>query len=333
MWAAVTSGSKPMKKTEIKALFDLPFNDLLFQAQSTHRAHFDPNAIQVSTLLSVKTGGCSEDCGYCSQSARHETDLEREYLLDVEEVVRSARAAKEKGATRFCMGAAWRGPKQKDMDGIVEMIRAVRGMGMETCVTLGMLKDGQAEQLAEAGLDYYNHNIDTSPEYYPEVISTHTFEDRLDTLNKVRKTGIKVCCGGIIGLGESRQHRAGLIAELAAMDPPPESVPINMLVKVAGTPLANQDDLDPLELVRTIAATRIALPDSVVRLSAGRNEMPESLQALCFFAGANSLFYGDKLLTTPNPANDKDWALFKKLGLYPMELESESESLGQAGNG
>lgn len=321
-----------MKTTEIQTLFDLPFNDLLFQAQTVHRSHFDPNAIQVSALLSVKTGGCSEDCGYCSQSARHETELEREQLLDVQEVVDSARAAKEKGASRFCMGAAWRGPKQKDLDGIIEMIRAVRAMGLETCVTLGMLKDGQAEQLAEAGLDYYNHNIDTSPEYYPEVVSTHSFEDRIDTLNKIRGTDIKVCCGGIIGLGETRRHRVGLIAELASMDPQPESVPINLLVKVTGTPLVDQADLDPLELVRTIAVTRITMPGSVVRLSAGRNDMAESLQALCFFAGANSVFYGDKLLTTPNPASDKDWTLFKKLGLYPMELESTTANLEKAGN-
>lgn len=321
-----------MKTTEIQTLFDLPFNDLLFQAQTVHRSHFDPNAIQVSALLSVKTGGCSEDCGYCSQSARHETELEREQLLDVQEVVDSARAAKEKGASRFCMGAAWRGPKQKDLDGIIEMIRAVRAMGLETCVTLGMLKDGQAEQLAEAGLDYYNHNIDTSPEYYPEVVSTHSFEDRIDTLNKIRGTDIKVCCGGIIGLGETRRHRVGLIAELASMDPQPESVPINLLVKVTGTPLVDQADLDPLELVRTIAVTRITMPGSVVRLSAGRNDMAESLQALCFFAGANSVFYGDKLLTTPNPASDKDWTLFKKLGLYPMELESTTANLEKVGN-
>jgi biotin synthase len=299
----------------VEALFELPFNDLLFQAQTTHRAHFDANAVQLSTLLSVKTGGCSEDCGYCSQSARHDAGLERERLLDVAEVVDAARAAKESGATRFCMGAAWRGPKDKDLDGVAEMVRQVKALGLETCVTLGMLKEGQAERLKDAGLDYYNHNLDTAQEFYGQVISTHTYQDRLDTLGQVRDAGIKVCCGGIVGMGESRRVRAKLIAELAALEPQPESVPINMLVKIPGTPMAEQADLEPFEFVRTIAVARIALPRSHVRLSAGRRELGEAVQALCFLAGANSIFYGDRLLTTDNPDVEADQALFAKLGL------------------
>ena len=300
---------------QVEALFALPFNDLLFQAQTAHRANFDPNAVQLSTLLSIKTGGCSEDCGYCSQSARHDTGLEREKLLDVAEVVDAAKAAKEAGATRFCMGAAWRGPKDKDLGAVVDMVKEVKALGLETCVTLGMLKPGQAEQLKEAGLDYYNHNLDTASEFYGQVITTHTHADRLDTLAQVRDAGIHVCCGGIVGLGESRRVRAGLILELANLNPQPESVPINMLVKVPGTPLAAEEDLDPLEFVRTIAVARITLPASHVRLSAGRRELGESVQALCFLAGANSIFYGDKLLTTGNPDVEADERLFAKLGL------------------
>ncbi len=300
---------------QVEALFALPFNDLLFQAQSVHRAHFDANAVQLSTLLSIKTGGCSEDCGYCSQSARHDTGLEREKLLDVAEVVQAAQAAKDAGATRFCMGAAWRGPKDKDLGAVTEMVKQVKALGLETCVTLGMLKPGQAKQLKEAGLDYYNHNLDTASEFYGQVITTHSHADRLDTLAQVRDAGIHVCCGGIVGLGESRRVRAGLILELANLNPQPESVPINMLVKVPGTPLAAEADLDPLEFVRTIAVARITMPASHVRLSAGRRELGEAVQALCFLAGANSIFYGDKLLTTGNPEAEADAILFAKLGL------------------
>ncbi len=300
---------------QVEALFDLPFNDLMYQAQGVHRRHFDANAVQLSTLLSVKTGGCSEDCGYCSQSARHDTGLEREKLMDVPEVVDAARAAKAAGATRFCMGAAWRGPKDKDLGAVVAMIKEVKALGLETCVTLGMLTPGQAEQLKEAGLDYYNHNLDTASEFYGQVITTHTHADRLNTLARVREAGIHVCCGGIVGMGESRRVRAGLIMELANLDPQPESVPINMLVKVPGTPLAAGGDLDPLEFVRTVAVARITMPASHVRLSAGRRELGEAVQALCFLAGANSVFYGDKLLTTGNPDATADEALFAKLGL------------------
>ena len=304
---------------ELEALYALPFNDLMFQAQSVHRANFDPNAVQLSTLLSIKTGGCSEDCGYCSQSAHHDTGLEREKLLDIAEVVATAKAAKEAGATRFCMGAAWRGPKEKDLGAVTEMVREVKALGLETCVTLGILKPGQAEQLKDAGLDYYNHNLDTASEFYGQVITTHTHGDRLDTLAQVRDAGIHVCCGGIIGMGESRRVRAGLVLELANLDPQPESVPINMLVKVPGTPLAavveQSGDLDPFEFVRTIAVARITMPASHVRLSAGRQELGEGMQALCFLAGANSIFYGDKLLTTGNPDVTADTALFAKLGL------------------
>jgi biotin synthase len=305
-------------RERVLALFELPFNDLLYRAHGVHRAHFDPNGVQLSTLLSVKTGGCSEDCGYCSQSARHDTGLERERLLDLAEVREAARAAKDSGATRFCMGAAWRGPKDKDLDAVLAMVREVKSLGMETCVTLGMLKHGQAEQLKEAGLDYYNHNLDTASEFYGQVITTHTHNDRLDTLRQVRAADIHVCCGGIVGMGESRAQRAGLIAELASLDPPPESVPINMLVKVPGTPMDHVDELDPLEFVRTIASARIAMPASFVRLSAGRQELGEAGQALCFFAGANSIFYGDKLLTTGNPDVSRDQALFARLGLHPL---------------
>lgn len=318
----VTQAKPATDFASVQALFELPFNDLLFRAQSVHRAHFDANAVQLSTLLSVKTGGCSEDCGYCSQSARYETEVERERLMDIAEVVDAARAAKESGATRFCMGAAWRGPKDKDLDGVAEMVREVKALGLETCVTLGMLKAGQAAKLKDAGLDYYNHNLDTASEFYGEVITTHTYQDRLDTLGQVRDAGIHVCCGGIVGMGESRQVRAKLIAELACLDPQPESVPINMLVKVPGTPLAiDADDLDPLEFVRTIAVARILMPASHVRLSAGRRELGEAVQALCFLAGANSIFYGDKLLTTGNPDVEADRILFAKLGLKPEPVQ------------
>lgn len=308
---------------DVEALFALPFNDLLFQAHSLHRQHFDPNAVQVSTLLSIKTGNCSEDCSYCSQSARYHTGVENEALMPLHEVLASARAAKERGATRFCMGAAWRGPKEKDLQPVLEMVRAVKALGLETCTTLGMLKAGQAEQLRDAGLDYYNHNLDTAPEYYGEIISTHGYDDRLDTLGKVRDAGMKVCCGGIVGLGESRSARAGLIAQLAALNPAPESVPINLLVRIPGTPLSDLPALEPIEFVRTIAMARICMPTSMVRLSAGRQEMPDYLQAMCFFAGANSIFYGDKLLTTPNPDTDSDQRLFATLGLHPMVAEHD----------
>jgi len=309
---------------DVEALFALPFNDLLFQAHSLHRKHFDPNAVQVSTLLSIKTGNCSEDCSYCSQSARYQTGVENEALMPLDDVLASARAAKAKGATRFCMGAAWRGPKEKDLQPVLEMVRAVKALGMETCTTLGMLKAGQAEQLRDAGLDYYNHNLDTAPEYYGKVISTHGYDDRLDTLGKVRAAGMKVCCGGIVGLGESRSARAGLIAQLASLNPAPESVPINLLVRIPGTPLSDLPALEPIEFVRTIAVARICMPTSMVRLSAGRQEMPDYLQAMCFFAGANSIFYGDKLLTTPNPDTDTDRQLFATLGLHPMVTEDET---------
>ena len=314
-----TVATPPARKrwsvAEIEALFALPFNDLLFRAQQVHRAHFDPNAIQRSTLLSIKTGGCSEDCGYCSQSARYDTGLEKEALLPLGEVLENARAAKAKGASRFCMGAAWRGPKEKDLAPVLDMVREVKALGLETCVTLGMLKDGQAEQLKEAGLDYYNHNIDTSPEFYGQIITTHTLKDRLDTLEKVRDAGINVCCGGIVGLGETKKSRAALLAELANMNPPPDSVPINNLVQVEGTPLDKAEPIDPFDFVRMIAAARITMPESYVRLSAGRQELGEGIQALCFMAGANSIFYGERLLTTDNPDADSDDALFARLGL------------------
>ena len=319
----MTDLSNPLSKktwtlAEVEALFALPLNDLLFQAQTVHRQHFDPSAVQLSTLLSIKTGGCSEDCGYCSQSARHDTGVEREKLMDVGQVVDAARAARQAGATRFCMGAAWRGPKDQDLGPVEDMVREVKALGLETCVTLGMLKPGQAERLKAAGLDYYNHNLDTASEFYGQVITTHTHDDRMNTLARVREAGIHVCCGGIIGMGESRRVRAGLVMELANLSPQPESVPINMLVKVPGTPLCDEGrtaDLDPLEFVRTIAVARITMPASHVRLSAGRQELGDLGQALCFQAGANSVFYGDKLLTTGNPDVSADEALFARLGL------------------
>lgn len=302
----------------MEALFNLPFMDLVFQAQQVHRQNFDPNAIQRSTLLSVKTGGCSEDCGYCSQSARYNTEVEREALLPLDDVLKAAQAAKDRGASRFCMGAAWRGPKDKDLDKVTEMISAVKALGLQTCVTLGMLKDGQAEKLKDAGLDYYNHNLDTDKEFYGQVIKSHCQEDRIDTLEQVRDAGINVCSGGIIGMGETRKNRAALIAQLANLPKAPESVPINNLVPIPGTPLANVNPVDGVEFVRTIAAARITMPTSYVRLSAGRHEMSEELQTLCFLAGANSIFYGEQLLTTGNSLADQDDAMFAKLGLKPV---------------
>ena len=293
----------------------MPLMDLVFRAQQVLRENFDANAIQRSALLSVKTGGCSEDCSYCSQSARYETDLARERLMPIGEVVAAAQAAKDKGASRFCMGAAWRGPKDNDLEQVLEMVREVKALGMQTCVTLGMLKDGQAEKLKEAGLDYYNHNLDTDKEFYGQVIKSHTHDDRLDTLDQVREAGINVCSGGIIGMGESRKNRAALIVQLANLPVPPQSVPINNLVPIPGTPLADNPRLDPFEFVRTIAAARITMPTSWVRLSAGRQEMSDELQALCFMAGANSMFYGEHLLTTSNPDVQRDDALFARLGL------------------
>jgi biotin synthase len=307
----------------IAALFDLPFGDLLYRAHGVHREHFDANAVQLSTLLSIKTGGCPEDCGYCPQAARYHTSVDNEDMLALDTVVAAARAAKQNGATRFCMGAAWRGPKQRDLERVIDMVKAVRGLGMETCATLGMLKEGQAEQLKSAGLDYYNHNLDTAPEFYGEIITTRTQDDRLDTLARVREAGIHVCCGGIVGMGETRRTRAALIAQLANLDPYPDSVPINNLVQVEGTPLNGTAALDPLEFVRTIACARITMPKAMVRLSAGRQDMPEGIQALCFFAGANSIFYGDKLLTTGNPEAERDRALMDRLGMHPLEAGSE----------
>ena len=304
---------------EVQALFAQPFNDLLFQAQSVHRANFDPNTVQVSTLLSIKTGACPEDCKYCPQSNRYDTGLEKEKLMEVEKVLAEARAAKAQGSTRFCMGAAWRSPKKKDMPYVTAMVRGVKEMGLETCMTLGMLSGEQAQELAEAGLDYYNHNLDTSPEYYGEIITTRTYGDRLNTLSNVRDAGIKVCSGGIVGMGESVKDRAGLLLQLANLPEHPESVPINMLVRVEGTPLEAEADLDPFDFIRTIAVARILMPKSHVRLSAGREEMNEQMHALAYFAGANSIFYGEKLLTTPNPEANKDLQLFDRLGISPEQ--------------
>jgi len=308
--------SKAWTVNEVAALFELPFNDLMFRAQQVHRENFDANAVQLSTLLSIKTGGCEEDCKYCPQSAHFDTGLKAEKLIPLQEVMEAARAAKANGATRFCMGAAWRSPKPRHLEAIGEMISEVKALGLETCLTAGMLEDGQAEQLKDAGLDYYNHNLDTSPEFYGQIITTRTYQDRLDTLDRVRQQGLKVCSGGIVGLGETRRERAGLLVQLANLDPYPESVPINNLVQVEGTPLAGTAALDPFEFVRTIAVARIIMPRAMVRLSAGREEMPESLQALCFLAGANSMFYGDKLLTTSNPQAEKDRALLDRLGMH-----------------
>ena len=303
---------------QIEALLDLPFSDLIHRAQLIHRQYHDANAVQLSTLISVKTGGCPEDCGYCPQAARYHTSVEDQEMLSLTEVIDTARAAKAQGASRFCMGAAWRGPKQRDIGKISEMISSVKALGLETCATLGMLKQGQAEQLRQAGLDYYNHNLDTAPEFYGEVITTRDYQDRLDTLEQVRAAGMNVCCGGIVGMGESRQARAGLIAQLANLKPYPDSVPINNLVQVAGTPLHGTEALDHFEFVRTIAAARITMPKAMVRLSAGRQEMSEAVQALCFLAGANSIFYGEKLLTTGNPESQRDDNLFQKLGIHSI---------------
>jgi biotin synthase len=304
---------------EIGALFDLPFPELIFRAQSIHRQYFDPTEVQISTLLSIKTGGCPEDCAYCPQSARYHTGVEAEKLMALDAVVAEARAAKSAGASRFCMGAAWRSPKDRDLEHVCEMVEAVKALGLETCATLGMLSGPQAERLKRAGLDFYNHNIDTSSEFYGEIITTRVYQDRLETLEHVRDAGIHVCCGGIVGMGESRADRIGMIAVLASLPVHPESVPINLLVRVAGTPLAEQPPLDPFEFVRTIAVARITMPRSVVRLSAGREDMSEETQALCFVAGANSIFYGPKLLTTANPERDRDRVLMDKLGLSSME--------------
>jgi biotin synthase len=314
----VLSASKSTKKwalDEIQALFALPFTDLMWQAQQVHRDHWNPQGVQLSTLLSVKTGGCPEDCAYCPQSVRYDTGVENQAMLPLNEVLAAAQRAKEAGASRFCMGAAWRSPKDKDLESIAAMIEGVRALGMETCATLGMLKPAQAERLKQAGLDFYNHNLDSAPEFYGDIISTREYQDRLDTLTAVRAAGINVCCGGIVGMGENASQRAGLIAQLANLDPAPESVPINLLVQVKGTPLHGQDELDPLDFVRTIAVARITMPKSRVRLSAGRENMSDAVQALCFLAGANSIFYGEQLLTTPNPEADRDRSLMQRLGM------------------
>jgi biotin synthase len=306
-----------MNVKDVLGLYALPFPELVYRAATVHRSHFDAAAVQLSTLLSVKTGGCPEDCAYCPQSRRYDTGVRDEDVLPLEAVLEGARRARESGATRFCMGAAWRGPKDKDLEKILPMVQGVKALGLETCVTLGMLRPGQAERLRDAGLDYYNHNLDTSPQFYGEIISTRTYRDRLETLERVRAAGLRVCCGGIVGMGESREDRAALIAQLASLEPHPESVPINALVRVTGTPLEKGETLDPLEFVRTVAAARISMPKAWVRLSAGREAMPEALQALCFLAGANSVFYGEKLLTTANPQANRDRALFARLGLRP----------------
>ncbi|KVG25365.1 biotin synthase BioB [Burkholderia diffusa] len=332
--AAVQSDAIPVaapapqrwRVADVVALFELPFNDLMFRAQQVHREHFDANAVQLSTLLSIKTGGCEEDCGYCSQSSHHETGLKAEKLMDVDAVLDAARAAKANGASRFCMGAAWRNPKERHMPALTEMVRGVKELGLETCMTLGMLEDEQAQQLADAGLDYYNHNLDTSPEFYGQVISTRTYQDRLDTLDRVRDAGINVCCGGIIGMGESRRERAGLISQLANLNPYPESVPINNLVAIEGTPLEGTAPLDPFEFVRTIAVARITMPKAVVRLSAGREQLDDAMQAMCFLAGANSMFYGDQLLTTSNPQTQRDRALFERLGIRASQADALAEN-------
>jgi biotin synthase len=310
-------------RDEVAQLFGMPFNDLLERAHTTHRAHHDANAVQVSTLLSIKTGGCPEDCAYCPQAARYHTGVKVEKLMSLDSVLEKARAAKDAGATRFCMGAAWRSPKDRDVEKVAQMIAGVKALGMETCATLGMLTQTQADTFKEAGLDYYNHNLDTAPEFYGDIIHTREFQDRLDTLGFVRNAGLKTCCGGIVGMGESRSQRAGLLQTLANLPTHPDSVPINRLVQVEGTPLAGTALLDPFEFVRTIAVARILMPHSVVRLSAGRAEMSDELQALCFFAGANSIFYGEKLLTTGNPDVEHDRALFARLGIHPREIDAE----------
>jgi len=313
-------------REEALALYRAPFNDLLFQAQSVHRANFDPNAVQLSRLLSIKTGGCPEDCGYCSQSARNDADLDASKLLEVERVLAEAKKARDAGATRYCMGAAWRSPKERDMPFVLAMVEGVKALGMETCMTLGMLDPGQAGRLKQAGLDYYNHNIDTSESHYANVITTRTFADRLETLENVREAGIKVCSGGILGLGESEVDRVDMLVTLANLPEPPDSVPINMLIAIPGTPLENAPKVDPIDFVRTIALARIMMPSSHVRLSAGRTEMSDETQALCFFAGANSIFVGETLLTAGNPEEDHDAALFRRLGIHPMEMPQQEAS-------
>ena len=311
---------------EVEKLFNQPFNDLIYLAHQEHRHNFDPNKVQISTLLSIKTGGCPEDCGYCPQSVHHDVDVDVHALMEKEKILEAAHTAKSNGASRFCMGAAWRYPKPRDFEKVIDIVKDVKSMGMETCMTLGMLTEEQAQELKTAGLDYYNHNLDTSREFYGEIITTRTYQDRLDTLGYVRDAGINVCCGGIVGMGESRTDRAAMLIELANLPKHPESVPINLLVKVEGTPLSNVDALDPLEFIRTIAVARILMPQSWVRLSAGREGMSDEMQALCFFAGANSIFYGDQLLTTPNPEKDKDKELFRRLGVEPFRAEKKDPS-------
>jgi biotin synthase len=314
---------------EVEAFFALPFSDLMFQAQTVHREHFNPNEVQVSTLLSIKTGACPEDCKYCSQSARYNTDVKKERLMEVEKVLEAAQVAKDQGSTRFCMGAGWRNPKARDMPYVLEMVKGVKAMGLETCMTLGMIDGGQADELQEAGLDYYNHNLDTSPEHYNSIITTRSYQDRLDTLQNVRDSGMKVCSGGIVGLGEKAQDRASFLAQLANLPKHPESVPINMLVKIEGTPLADVDDLDPFDFIRCIAIARIMMPKSHVRLSAGRDAMNDQMQAMCFLAGANSIFYGCKLLTTGNPEANKDMQLFAKLGINTETIATVDDDTEQ----
>ncbi|MGN6788844.1 MAG: biotin synthase BioB [Rhodanobacteraceae bacterium] len=324
---AGTASRHDWKRAEIEALFDLSFMDLLARAHAVHAANHDPNAVQVSTLLSIKTGGCPEDCAYCPQAQRYHTGVEAQKLMDVDAVLERARAAKAAGASRFCMGAAWRGPKDRDIPKVAEMIRGVKALGMETCATLGLLSEGHAQQLKDAGLDYYNHNIDTSPDYYGEIIHTREFTDRLDTLQDIRAAGLKTCCGGIVGMGETRAQRAGLLQALANLPEHPQSVPINQLVPVPGTPLADAEKIDPFEFVRTIAVARIVMPKSIVRLSAGRQQMSDEMQALCFFAGAGSIFMGGKLLTTSNPDVEHDRALFRRLDLHAMQADTEATTV------
>jgi biotin synthase len=326
----VNTSRHDWQRGEIQALFDLPLSDLLFQAQTVHRENFDANAVQLSTLLNIKTGACAEDCSYCSQSVKNNTSLKVEPLMDKETVMAQATAAKKNGASRFCMGAAWRSPTPKGFERILDIISGVKAMGLETCATLGMLTNEQAGQLKQAGLDYYNHNIDTSPEYYDKVITTRTFQDRLDTLSYVRDAGMKVCCGGIVGMGEEQSDRVGLIQALANLDPHPESVPVNLLVKIEGTPLQSADELDVFEFIRCIAVARILMPQSLVRLSAGRQSLSDEAQAMCFLAGANSIFYGERLLTTDNPEADADQQLFQRIGIHAMEPAADQAASTQA---
>lgn len=320
---SINEASPQWTREVAQAIHDLPFNDLLFQAQTVHRENFDPNRVQLSRLLSIKTGGCPEDCGYCSQSSYHQSGLKASKLMEVERVIAEGRKARDAGATRYCMGAAWRSPKERDMDAVLAMVEGVKALGMETCMTLGMLDLDQAQRLKQAGLDYYNHNIDTSERYYSEIISTRTFADRLETLANVRDSGIKVCCGGIVGMGEDKADRIDMLVTLANLPEPPDSVPINMLIPIEGTPLGEAEPIEPIDFVRTIALARIMMPKSHVRLSAGRTAMSDEMQALCFFAGANSIFVGDTLLTAENPGEDKDSALFRRLGIKPMEHEAQ----------